>query len=107
MMDGKERAALERLLEIAKHDSGGSRRVADFLLAWWNPGVCGKFDPTDTWCLDQAVCKDIQTVFAVLMRLRVYPDSLGYGAEFRQIQALWRDLLPAPAEQAVAGGSLR
>ncbi len=101
-MNGKERAALDRLVEIAKHDSGGSRRVADFLLSWSNPGACGKFDPTDTWYLDQAVCKDILMVFAVLMRLRVYPDSLGYGAEFRQIQALWRD--PPPASAVVGSG---
>ncbi len=99
-MNGKERAALDRLIEIAKHDSGGSRRVADFLLSWWNSSACGKFDPTDTWYLDQAVCKDILTVFAVLMRLRVYPDSLGYGAEFRHIQVLWRD----PSSASAAAG---
>lgn len=30
-----ERAALARLIKIAKGDTGQSRRVADFLLAWW------------------------------------------------------------------------
>lgn len=33
-----EKAALERLLKIAQGDTGQSRRVADFLLAWWNSG---------------------------------------------------------------------
>jgi hypothetical protein len=31
-----ETEALERLIEIAKRDTGQSRRVADLLLAWWN-----------------------------------------------------------------------
>jgi hypothetical protein len=101
-MNGKERAALERLLEIAEHDSGGSRRVADFLLSWWNPVACGKFDPTDTWYLNQAVCDDILLVLALLMRVRIYPDSLGYGVAFRRIQLLWRD--PAPGSVAASRG---
>lgn len=29
-------AAIGRLLEVARADTGQSRRVADFLLAWWN-----------------------------------------------------------------------
>ena len=40
-------AALERLIDIAQRDTGQSRRVADFLLAWWNAGECGGFDLTD------------------------------------------------------------
>lgn len=36
-----ERAALERLLGHAQRDTGQSRRVADFLLAWWNAANCG------------------------------------------------------------------
>ncbi|WP_456304106.1 DUF7673 family protein, partial [Acetobacter pasteurianus] len=41
-----QRAALARLIKIAKGDTGQSRRVADFLLAWWNAGSCGSFDLT-------------------------------------------------------------
>jgi hypothetical protein len=36
-----ESAALRRLIEHAKRGTGQSRRVADFLLAWWNPAQCG------------------------------------------------------------------
>jgi hypothetical protein len=36
-------AALDRLLAIAQADTGQSRRVANFLLAWWNAGECGGF----------------------------------------------------------------
>lgn len=42
-----EREALERLIAHAKRDTGQSRRVADFLLSWWNCGRCGGFDLTN------------------------------------------------------------
>lgn len=51
----KERAALERLIGHAKRDSGQSRRVADFLLAWWNAGSCGGFDLTTAWGCDDEI----------------------------------------------------
>lgn len=35
-MTGHERAAFERLLKIARSATGQSRRVAPFILAWWN-----------------------------------------------------------------------
>jgi hypothetical protein len=41
-----ERAALERLVAHAHGDTHQSRRVAAFLLAWWNAGECGAFDTT-------------------------------------------------------------
>jgi hypothetical protein len=41
-----ERQALENLLQIAQGDTGQSRRVADFLLAWRNAGQCGSYDLT-------------------------------------------------------------
>jgi hypothetical protein len=31
-----EKQALENLLKIAQGNTGQSRRVSDFLLAWWN-----------------------------------------------------------------------
>jgi hypothetical protein len=37
----RERAALERLIQIAQRDTGQSRKVANFLLAWWNADECG------------------------------------------------------------------
>ena len=42
----EEVAALERLIAHARQDSGQSRRVADFLLAWWNSGSCGAVPST-------------------------------------------------------------
>ena len=46
-MDTTQRQALERLIAIAKHDTGQCRRVADFLLSWWNSETCGGWAVTD------------------------------------------------------------
>jgi hypothetical protein len=45
---GAEKAALTWLITIARGDTDQSRRVADFLLAWWNSGACGPFDPDES-----------------------------------------------------------
>jgi hypothetical protein len=50
-----EKAALERLIAIAKRDTEQSRRVADFLLASWNSPNCGGFDLTNLWAVDTAI----------------------------------------------------
>ena len=42
-MKFEEEAALNRLIAIAHNDTGQSRRVAGFLLAWWNADECGGF----------------------------------------------------------------
>lgn len=77
-MSPQEQAALERLIKIAQGDTGQSRRVADFLLAWWNAGDCGSFDLTN------------------LSRVHSYPDALGYEAPLRRIVEEWRPELVAP-----------
>lgn len=89
-MTDAEQAALERLIRIAKADTGQSRRVADFLLAWWNAGSCGSFDLTALWALDDAITADMATVFAFIARVSKYPDSLGYEADFKAIVRAWR-----------------
>jgi hypothetical protein len=85
-----ERAALERLIAVAQGPTGQSRRVADFLLAWWNAGSCGSFDLTSVWGLDSAVASDMATVFTLISSAQEYPDSLGYGRQFELIVAEWR-----------------
>lgn len=89
-MADTERVALERLIRIANGDTGQSRRVADFLLAWWNAGNCGSFDLTELWALDDAITADMTTVFAFIARVSKYPDSLGYEADFKAIVRAWR-----------------
>ncbi|WP_421589581.1 MULTISPECIES: DUF7673 family protein [Rahnella] len=89
-MTDAERSALDRLIAHAKSDTGQSRRVADFLLAWWNPSQCGGFDITTAWGLDEEIAADCVTVFALAVRCASYPDALGYGPQFEVIVREWR-----------------
>lgn len=85
-----ETAALRRLLDVANSDTGQSRRVASFLLAWWNAGTCGGFDLTDLWAVDDSLALDMRTMIEVIARTRAYPDALGYDEQFRAVVANWR-----------------
>ena len=83
-------AAIGRLLDIARSDTGQSRRVANFLLAWWNAPTCGGFDLTDLWGLDTVLCTDALRVFMHIATVNAYPDTLGYGPQFERLVADWR-----------------
>ncbi|BDD79953.1 hypothetical protein [Burkholderia phage FLC10] len=85
-----QREALERLLDIAQGDTGQSRRVADFLLAWWNAGSCGSYDITNGWAVDTAIAEDMCTVFRLATFAYAYPDTLGYEKQFEAIVRAWR-----------------
>lgn len=87
-----ELTALRRLIDIAKRDTGQSRRVADFLLAWWNAGSCGGFDLTNLWGVDCAIADDMQIVFGLIARIHEYPHRLNetFDAEFLEIVRAWR-----------------
>ena len=89
-MNFDEKAALNRLLDIARSDTGQSRRVADFLLAWWNAGSCGGFDLTNLWGVDLSIREDMITVFGCVARVNKYPDALGYEEPFQSIVRGWR-----------------
>lgn len=84
--------ALFRLIDVAKGHSGQSRKVADFLLAWWNAGTCGGFDLTTLWSVDTAIAKDMITVFGMIARCCRYPDSLlpELGQDFESLVRSWR-----------------
>jgi hypothetical protein len=90
------RAALDRLIRIAQGDTGQSRKVANFLLAWWNADECGGFDLTDMWGVDAPIAADIMTVFALLPTCQHYPDTLGYRVQFEAIVRAWR---PASSQE--------
>ena len=86
----KESESLQRLIAHAKRDSGQSRRVAEFLLAWWNAGQCGGFDFSSMWACDDEIVSDMIVVFAFVARSSVYPDNLGLDADFSAIVSQWR-----------------
>jgi hypothetical protein len=86
----KEYEALIRLLEIARRDTGQSRRVADFLLAWYNAEENGGWDPVDLWRLDTAIVNDILTVLRLIAASHRYPDDHGFQKEIEAVWKLWR-----------------
>lgn len=84
-MNSHQKLALERLIKIAKRDTGQCRRVANFLLSWWNAEACGAWDLTDVWSLDRAITDDIFIVLGFVAQGCVYPDRLGYKTDFQEI----------------------
>ena len=83
-------AALQRLLAIAQSDTGQSRRVANFLLAWWNASACGGFDLTELWAVEGAICDDMLAVLGLIARHREFPTAYELGADFERLVARWR-----------------
>ncbi len=89
-MEDRVRFALEKLLNVAHGDTGQSRRVANFILAWWNADVHGGFNLADLADVDRDVCEDMVTVFTFVAREEdlVYPEA--YEPEIIQIIRRWR-----------------
>ena len=89
-----ERDALNRLISIAKNDSGQSGYCANFLLAWWNAQTCGGFDLTDIWAVDRTIADDMLAVCRLILSLRgSYPNDLGLREDFQDIMRRWRPKL--------------
>lgn len=89
-MDENSRAAFERLLDLARSDTGQSRRAASFILAWWNADSLGGFDIADLFAVDAAIGRDMATVFDwVAGRANaIYPED--YRAEIEGLIEVWR-----------------
>lgn len=85
-----ELAALDRLIRIAKNDTGQSGRCASFILAWWNAEAHGGFDLVDLWMLDESISDDMKLVFGLIARSSRYPDFWGYEKEIHTIIDQWR-----------------
>jgi hypothetical protein len=103
-ISAEESLALERLLDIAttlKTHQGS--RVADVLLAWWNGDKCGHMDLTTFWNLDESIVRDLCKVLGIVINRRVYPDSIGYGNEFRYLVHLWRPKLERMEKSRMSG----
>jgi hypothetical protein len=89
-MNTNQKLALERLIAIAKGDTGQCRRVANFLLSWWNADTCGGWQVTDVWSLDRSITEDIFVVLGLVAQEWAYPNSLGYEEDFQKILRCWR-----------------
>lgn len=70
-------AALEGLLGIARHDTVQSRRVANFILAWWNAESLGGFDLSDICAVDRKIARDVAIIVRGLAESPVaeYPEA--------------------------------
>lgn len=86
-----EYEALGRLLDIARRDTGQSRRVANFLLAWHNAEENGGWDPTDLWNVDAAIADDMLTVLRLIRESNRYPGGLGFEKEIQAVRRSWRN----------------
>lgn len=98
-MDESTWAALQRLLTLAKSDTHQARRVAKFILAWWNAESLGGFDITDLFAVDPRIATDMATVFSWLARQSdaTYPTE--HRAEIEAITAQWRPEVWARSNQ--------
>ena len=99
-------APIRRLLAIARADTGQCRRVAGFLLAWWNAAECGGFDLTDLWAVDTAIAEDMLAAAAFIAAHREYPTAYGLGPEFEELVGLWRPQLQAAAKAGADGARM-
>lgn len=99
--------ALQRLITVAERDTGQSRKVASFLLSWWNAGELGGFDLTDLWGVDTAIADDMRTVFEMIGTCHAYPDTLGYAPQFKRLVALWHPGVEAPGPSGARSASPR
>src|ERR1039458_3144148 len=92
-------SALERLLRIARRDTGQSRKVADFLLAWHNAEENGGWDPVDLWSVDARIADDILAVLHLISASHCYPPELGFDPEITAVWERWRGNTPPTSEE--------
>ncbi len=98
-MDEPTLEAFERLLRIARSDTGQSRRVADFILAWWNADSLGGFDLADVFAVDKAIARDMTSVFAWLASRTEAEYPVDYRVQIEEIIRLWRPQVPERASK--------
>lgn len=82
--------ALEQLLALAERDTVQSRKVANFLLAWWNASENGGFDLADLYGLNGQSASACAAVFTWVAQCGATPESLGYNARFKALALKWR-----------------
>lgn len=85
--------ALDRLIAVARSDTGQARRVANFLLAWWNGEDCGHFPIADLFGLDCTIATHITTIIGFLGQHEgaIYPDAFGRKQEMIELVERWRN----------------
>lgn len=85
-------AALTRLIDVARSDTGQSAKVANFLLAWWTADEDCSFRVSDIFGLDRQLGTDIATIIGFIANYpgAVYADIFGERDAMADLIALWR-----------------
>ena len=84
-------AAIDRLIAIARSDTGQSARVADFLLAWWNGPDNGHFPILHLSNCDAVIGEDMVLIMAYLAQEPpVYPDGGDRRDAMVELVERWR-----------------
>jgi len=83
----KEQAALAFCFRAARGDSGGQRRVRQFLFSWHNARELGGFDFADLWSLDEKHLDAVLTVALMIARgpTGYYPHHYGYESDMEAL----------------------
>lgn len=89
-MDDATRAAFERLLEVTTSDTGQSRRVANFIFAWWNATASAdSTSPTSSrWIVTSPATW--RSSSPASQKLRARNILKAYRAEIENLIRLWR-----------------
>lgn len=87
-----ERAALERIFDLAEGFGGGARRARSLLCAWYNATELGGFDFADLWHFDDQNRVAALTVItmAALAPQGTYPSDIPGFKERMEALSVWQ-----------------
>ena len=88
--DTAVQCALEELFALAERDTSQSRKVANFLLAWWNAAENGGFDLADLHGLNRHSASACAILFSWIAHSGATPNTLGYSPRFKALTLKWR-----------------
>lgn len=81
--------ALDRLIAAADRDTGGARRVGDFLLSWWD-GDSGRWPLINISNVDAETGEDMLIILAYLAQNNVtYANAWGREADIARLIDRW------------------
>ena len=85
--------ALDLLIPVARSDTHQSRRVANFLLAWWDGSRLGHFPIVDVAATDRELGEAMTIIQLFLAQNSMeYANLWGRRKDMEDIIDLWRDI---------------
>ncbi len=86
--------ALDVLIPVARSDTGQSRRVANFLLAWWNGPDLGHLEVVDIASIDRELAEAMCVILLFLGQHGMeYANLWGRRKDMEDLFDLWRSHL--------------